>query len=175
MVRKGSPLKKVNFNGKAVPVLYYDKYANKTDKPEYGAAIPEGIDANTVLENYIEAIGGKAKLDAVDSYSMVAEAEMQGMKLELEMKKTTQDQFMQNIKVQGNSMQKQVLDGDSGYMVMQGQRKDLSAEEVAKIKEESAAFPELNYLAAGDVILSAVKGSRFGDAGDRMFCGGVRD
>lgn len=150
-------LEKVNFNGKAVPVLYYDKYANKTDKPEYGAAIPEGIDANTVLENYIEAIGGKAKLDAVDSYSMVAEAEMQGMKLELEMKKTTQDQFMQNIKVQGNSMQKQVLDGDSGYMVMQGQRKDLSAEEVAKIKEESAAFPELNYLAAGDVTLEGVE------------------
>ncbi|MCR9227434.1 MAG: insulinase family protein [Flavobacteriaceae bacterium] len=150
-------LEKVNFNGKAVPVLYYDKYANKTDKPEYGAAIPEGIDANTVLENYIEAIGGKTKLDGVDSYSMMAEAEMQGMKLELEMKKTTQDQFMQNIKVQGNSMQKQVLDGDSGYMVMQGQRKDLSADEVAKIKEESAAFPELNYLAAGDVTLEGVE------------------
>jgi len=150
-------LEKVTFNGKTVPVLYYDKYANKTDKPEYGAAIPEGIDANAVLESYIEAIGGKAKLDAVESYSMMAEAEMQGMKLELEMKKTTQDQFMQNIKVQGNSMQKQVLDGDSGYMVMQGQRKDLSAEEVAKIKEESAAFPELNYLAVGDVTLEGVE------------------
>ena len=54
-------------------------------------------------------------------------------------------------------MQKQVLDGDSGYMVMQGQRKDLSAEEVAKIKEESAAFPELNYLAVGDVTLEGVE------------------
>src|SRR6056297_338708 len=150
-------LEKVNFNGKTIPVLFYDKYANKTEKPNYEAEIPEGVDANRVLENYIEAIGGKSKLEGVDSYSMMAEAEMQGMKLELEMKKTSQDQFLQNIKVQGNSMQKQVLDGDTGYMVMQGQRKDLSPEEIAKIKEESAAFPELNYLAAGDVSLEGIE------------------
>lgn len=150
-------LEKVTFKGKDVPVLYFDKYANRTEKPDYNAAIPEGMDAKTVLENYIQAIGGKSKLEGVESYSMVAEAEMQGMKLELEMKKTAQDQFMQNVKVQGNSMQKQVLDGDSGYMVVQGQRKDLSPEEISKIKEESAAFPELNYLAAGDVSLEGIE------------------
>lgn len=150
-------LEKVTFKGKDVPVLYFDKYANKTEKPDYNAAVPEGMDAKTVLENYIQAIGGKAKLEGVESYSMVAEAEMQGMKLELEMKKTAQDQFMQNVKVQGNSMKKQVLDGDSGYMVVQGQRKDLSPEEISKIKEESAAFPELNYLAAGDVSLEGIE------------------
>ncbi|WP_318310631.1 M16 family metallopeptidase [Flagellimonas crocea] len=150
-------LEKVTFNGKEVPVLYYDKYANKTEKPEMNAAVPEGVDANTVLEDYIEAIGGKSKLEGVDSYSMLAEAEMQGMKLELEMKKTSKDQFMQDVKVMGNSMQKQVLDGDTGYAVVQGQRKDLSPEEIAKIKEESAAFPELNYLAAGDVTLEGIE------------------
>lgn len=150
-------LEKVSFNGKTVPVLFYDKYANKTEKPNYSAEVPEGIDATAVLEKYIEAIGGKSKLDGVDSYSMVAEAEMQGMKLELEMKKTTKDQFMQDVKVMGNSMSKQVLDGDSGYMVVQGQRKDLSAEEIEKIKEESSAFPELNYLAAGNVSLEGIE------------------
>ena len=150
-------LEKVTFNGKTVPVLYYDKYANKTEKPNYSAAVPEGVDANSVLEKYIEAIGGKAKLDGVESYSMVAEAEMQGMKLELEMKKTTKDQFMQDVKVMGNSMSKQVLDGDSGYAVIQGQRKDLSPEEIEKIKEESSAFPELNYLAAGNVTLEGIE------------------
>ncbi|MDC6385160.1 insulinase family protein [Flagellimonas taeanensis] len=150
-------LEKVSFKGKAVPVLFYDKYATKTEKPNYTAEMPEGVTADTVLEKYIEAIGGKSKLEGVESYSMVAEAEMQGMKLELEMKKTTKDQFMQDVKVMGNSMQKQVLDGDKGYMVVQGQRKDLSPEEVNKIKEESAAFPELNYLAAGGIILEGIE------------------
>jgi hypothetical protein len=58
-------------------------------------------------------------------------------------------------------MQKQVLDGDKGYMVVQGQRKDLSPDELEKIKEESAAFPELNYLAAGNIDLEGIE--RVGD------------
>ncbi|MEM8847304.1 MAG: pitrilysin family protein [Bacteroidota bacterium] len=150
-------LEKVEFNGKKVPVLHYDKFANKTEKPNYSAAIPEGVTAESVLQKYIEAIGGKEKLEGVQSYAMFAEAQMQGLTLELELKKTSKDQFMQNIKVAGNSMQKQVLDGDKGYMVAQGQRKDLSDEEIKKIKEESAAFPELNYLVAGDISLEGVE------------------
>nr|WP_299342211.1 pitrilysin family protein [Allomuricauda sp.] len=150
-------LEKLEFNGRKIPTLYYDEFANKTDKPNYEVAIPEGVTATTVLEKYIEVIGGKDKLEGVESYAMIAEAEMQGMKLELEMKKTAKDQFMQDIKVMGNSMQKQVLDGDKGYMVAQGQRKDLSPEEVEKIKEESAAFPELNFLAAGNISLEGIE------------------
>ncbi|WP_420320612.1 M16 family metallopeptidase [Flagellimonas sp.] len=150
-------LEKVDFNGKKVPVLFYDKYAGKTDKPDYDAAIPEGVTAEAILKKYIAAIGGQDKLEGVESYAMTAEAEMQGMKLELELKKTSKDQFMQDIKVMGNSMQKQVLDGDNGYMVSQGQRKDLSEEEIERIKEESAAFPELNYLAAGNISLEGVE------------------
>ena len=150
-------LEKVEFNGKKVPVLYYDKFANKTEKPNYGAAIPEGVTVESILQKYIDAIGGKEKLEGVESYALFAEAQMQGLTLELELKKTSKDQFMQNVKVAGNSMQKQVLDGDKGYIVAQGQRKDLSDEEIKKIKEESAAFPELNYLAAGNITLEGVE------------------
>ncbi len=150
-------LEKVSFGGKNVPVLYYDKTVEKTEKPEYSATVPEGITANDVLNKYIEAIGGKAKLDAVESWSMMAEATIQGNTLELEMKKTNAGQMLQNVKFAGNSMQKQVLDGDKGYAVVQGQRKDLTGEELDKIKEESAPFPELNYLAAGGVSLEGIE------------------
>lgn len=150
-------LEKVSFGGKNVPVLYYDKSVEKTEKPNYEASIPEGITANDVLNKYIEAIGGKAKLDAVESWSMVAEASIQGNTLELELKKTNAGQMLQNVKFAGNSMQKQVLDGDKGYAVVQGQRKDLSGEELDKIKEESAPFPELNYLAAGGISLEGIE------------------
>lgn len=139
-------LENINFNGKKIPVKYYDKFAKVAEKPNYEATVPEGMTANSILEKYIEAIGGKEKLMGVESYSMVAEAEMQGMKLDLEIKKTSKDQFMQDVKVMGNSMSKQVFDGDKGYMVMQGQRKDLGEDELKKVKEESAPFPELNLL-----------------------------
>lgn len=139
-------LQKVSFNGETIPVKYFDKYAKATEKPNYEAVIPEGITVSTIIEKYIEAIGGKSKLESVESYLLLAEAEIQGMKLELDMKKTSKNQFMKNIKVGGNSMQKQVLDGDKGYKIAQGQRKDLSEDEITKVKEESSPFPELNYL-----------------------------
>ncbi|MEB8345982.1 pitrilysin family protein [Flavobacteriaceae bacterium KMM 6898] len=139
-------LEQVTFNGKKIPVHYFDKNINKVEKPKYEVAIPEGTTVKTVLESYIVAIGGKSKLETVNSFAMVAEAEMQGMKLDLEMKKTSKDQFMQDVKVMGNSMSKQVVDGDKGYMVMQGQRKDLGEEELQKLKAESSPFPEMDYL-----------------------------
>jgi hypothetical protein len=142
-------LEKVHFNGKALPVHYFDKFANKIERPNYGAALPEGVTANSVLEKYITAIGGRTKLDAVQSFAMVAEAEMQGMKLDLEMKKTSKDQFMQDVKVMGTSMSRQVLDGDKGYMVIQGQRKEMEVDELTKVRAESAPFPELDYLNGG--------------------------
>lgn len=161
VVGKGSEvldnLEEVKFNGKKVPVLYYDKYANKTEKPDYEASIPEGVDANKVLEKYLEAIGGKDKLEAVNSFSMIAEASVQGQTLELVMKKSGNDRYLQDVKMMGNSMQKQVIDGDSGYSMAMGQRKELTPEEIEKLKEEATTFPELNYLIAGGVTLEGVE------------------
>ncbi len=146
----------ITFNGKPLQVKYFDKYANPVDKPNYESEIPEGIVVNDVLNKYIEVIGGKEKLEGIESYALLAEAEMQGMKLNLEIKKTTKNQFMQDIKMGGNSMSLQVLNGEKGYMLMQGQRKEMSAEELKKVKEESILFPELNYLDS-DVSLEGVE------------------
>lgn len=149
-------LEKIPFNGKDIPVKYFDKHANATEKPDYNAKIPEGVTANDVINKYINALGGKEKLEGVQSYALMAEAEMQGTKLNLELKKTAKNQFMQDLKVMGNSMSRRVLDGDMGYMVMQGQRKDLGEEELKKAKEESAPFPELNYL-NNNVVLESIE------------------
>ena len=142
-------LEKVTFKGKTIPIKYFDEYAATREKPNYEVEMPEGIMINDVLNKYIEAVGGKDKLDAVESYSLMAEAEMQGMKLNLEMKKTSKNQFLQDVKVMGNSMSKQVINDGAGYMVMQGQRKDMDEEELKKVSEESIPFPELNYLNGG--------------------------
>ncbi|WP_422083174.1 M16 family metallopeptidase [Ulvibacterium sp.] len=149
-------LEKIPFNGKNIPVRYFDKYANATEKPDYSAEIPEDVTAKDVIHKYLNALGGKEKLEGVQSYAIVAETEMQGTKLTLELKKTANNQFMQDFKVMGNSVNKQVLDGNMGYMVMQGQRKDLGEEELKKAREESAPFPELNYL-DNDLLLEGIE------------------
>lgn len=145
-------LQKVSVNGKTVPVKYFDKYAAATEEPNYESTMPADFGINDVMNNYIKAIGGKSKLEGVNSYMLIAEAEMQGMKLNLEQKKTSKNQSMQDVKVSGNSMSKQVLNDGTGYAVMQGQRKDLDETELKKAREESAPFPELDYLNGGVVL-----------------------
>ena len=150
-------LEKVALNGKTVPVLYYDKTGTKTEKPDYNAAIPDGVSAQSILENYVAAIGGKEKLEGVASFSMVAEASLQGQTLELVMKKSDNSKYLQDVKMAGNSMQKQVIDGDKGYMMAMGQKKELSGDELEKLKEEATTFPELNYLLAGNISLEGIE------------------
>ena len=140
-----SNLEKVTFKEKTIPIFYYNKLASKIDKPSYDTTVAEGVTVQSILDNYYTAIGGLDKLKAITSFHMEAGAEMQGMKLDLFMKKTTKNQFFQEINVMGNSMSKQVLNGDKGYMVIQGQKKELGENEMKKISTESAPFPEINY------------------------------
>ena len=151
-------LENVEYNGKELQVKYFDRMGEPAEKPEVGAvAVPEGIGVAEVLNNYLDAIGGKEKLEAVKSYIMTAEAEMQGMTLNLEMKKTADGKFMQDIKVGENSMNKQVFDGEKGYMMMQGQRKDMGTKEIKGIKLEAVPFPELNYLSNDSITLEGME------------------
>ena len=139
-------LEQLTFNGKKVPIKYYDKFANETDKPDYDVTVPEGMTAHDVLEKYIEAIGGKERISEVTSYAIKAEADKQGTKLNLEIKKTSKNQFMKEIKYMGNSMSKQVVDGDKGFTILESRRKDMDEELLKDLKDESAPFPELNLL-----------------------------
>lgn len=146
VVGKGSDVI-VNLEKTGIPVKYYDTYAKPVVQPNYEIAIPNDVNVQKVLNNYIEAIGGRAKLDKVNSVLIKAEAELQpGMMLNMEMRKTVKNQFMQDLSAMGNSMSKQVLDGNKGYVVAQGQKKDMTLEEVKKVQAESSPFPEVNYL-----------------------------
>lgn len=150
-------LEQISLNGKKVPVFLYDAYAQKTEKPEDTTSVLEGITVKTVLERYIEAIGGKKRLESVASYAMWAEAETQEMPWELEVKKTRKDQFMQEIKVMGHSVQKQVLNGDTAYIVVQEQHQTLAPEERERIREASAIFPELHYVSSGTASVQGIE------------------
>ncbi|WP_053976748.1 M16 family metallopeptidase [Mangrovimonas xylaniphaga] len=148
VVGKGSDVLE-NLEKTGFPIKYYDTNAKPTEKPVYEIPMPADMDANKVLNAYIAAIGGQSKLDAVNSVYMSAEAELQpGMVMNLEMKKTVKNQFLQEITMMGQS-QKQVLDGNSGYSSAQGQKIDMNEEQVKAVQVESSPFPEVNYLNGG--------------------------
>ncbi len=149
VVGKGSDVLE-NLEKTGIPIKYFDNKANAVEKPVYEIPIPNDVDVNVVLNNYIAAIGGRENLDKVNSVLMKASAELQpGVMLEMEMKKTTKKQLVQEIKAMGNSMSKQVLDGDNGYVIVQGQKTDMKPNEVADAIVESSPFPEVNLLNGG--------------------------
>ncbi|MFS4415913.1 hypothetical protein [Maribacter sp. 2307ULW6-5] len=133
--------------------------APNSGMPPTETVSPEDLDisAARVLENYLAAIGGKDKLAAVKSIAMLATANVQGSVLELWLKKTAQDQFMQDITMMGNVMSRQVLNGNEGYVLVQGQERQLGPEEIARIKEEAVPFPEMYYLKKEGITLLGVE------------------
>ena len=132
-------------------INYFDTEGNPTVKPPMTLPIPDGMTAESVVNKYITAIGGKDKVMAVKTTMTVANATIQGTPLVMTMKAGSPNKTSQEISVMGNTMQKAVFDGEKGYQEAQGQKKEMTPEEITKAKSESALFNDLVYT-SGELI-----------------------
>ena len=132
-------------------INYFDVEGNPTDKPAMTLPIPEGMTAETVINKYITAIGGEEKVKAVKTTVTTANATIQGTPLVMTMKAAAPNKSSQEISVMGNTMQKTVFNGTSGYSSSRGQKKEMTAEEISKAKAEGGIFKDLAY-ASGELL-----------------------
>ncbi len=162
VVGKGSDvvenLEKVNYNGKKIPVVYFDKEGNKIAKPEFNKTVDASVNVETIFNNYLKAIGGKDAVKGVNSVMMMAQAEIQGQKLDLEMKTTSTGKSATVVAMGGNPISKQVFNGETGFMVAQGQNIQYTDEQIAAAKVEANPFPELSAEGAKIMGIEAVDG-----------------
>jgi predicted Zn-dependent peptidase len=125
VVGKGSDvlenLEKVSFNGKTVPVNYFDKYAAKVEKPNYDMALPEGVSVLSVIDKYYEAIGGKATVEKIQSLKLVYEGTAMGATIKVEEKRTA-DKFAQISYMNDAAMGGVIAKGDELYMKQGGNK-----------------------------------------------------
>ncbi|PQJ75356.1 M16 family metallopeptidase [Polaribacter gangjinensis] len=128
-------------------INYFDKEGNPTVKPAMTLPIPDGMTAQTVVDKYLAAIGGKDKVMAVKTMMMTANATVQGTPIVMTSKMATPNKTLQEISVMGNVMQKTVFDGEKGFMEGRGQKMDMPAEQIADAKAANAIFSDLNYTA----------------------------
>lgn len=131
-----------NVNGKPIPVRYFDRFGNEVEEPSY--EMDADVSVETVLENYINTIGGRQAVENVKTLKATGSAEMQGMQLGLETINTSKNQSLMVISLGGQPMQKEVFDGNKGYTMAQGQRVDFTEEQIAAAKIEAVPFKELN-------------------------------
>jgi zinc protease len=129
---------------KKLPILYFDKFGNPTEKPAGSKAAD--ISAKSVFEKYIAAIGGDKAVRGVKSLSSVMTGTIQGTELELHQKVSADKKMAVEMKVMGMTMMKQVVNEKGAYVVQQGQRTDVTGEELAEMQAGAVPFDELELM-----------------------------
>ncbi len=129
---------------------YYDVEGNRIDPADRVPEIPEKITAEDVIERYLEAMGGRTRLDTLTDISMKMSMDMQGMKLESVMIRKAPDRFLLSMTLGDLVLSRIVYDGTTGRASdMQGELAELEGEELEGLKAQARFMPELDYPAAG--------------------------
>ncbi len=145
-------LEKVEFKGKKIPVLYFNKETEKVDKPEFKKELPEGVTVETVYNDYIQAIGGKETLSKVNSMMMKGNASVQGMSISFTSKAAKGGKSLTLVEMNGMTLSKQVFDGEKGYAAAQGQKMDMTEQQIKDTKVTSGLFPELTVNEGAELV-----------------------
>ena len=150
VVGKGSDVV-ANLEEVGFPINYYDQYANPIAKPIFNKAIPEGLTAVDVINNYISAVGGKSNLESVNTVVMKADVTIPGApfapQATMRQKLPNKSSFVIEVNMQGQKMtlSKTTFDGERGYSEMQGQRVEFDEKQLDENKKIKGIFEELYY------------------------------
>lgn len=138
------------------PVKYFDKEANPVAKPTV-----QKVDANvtvaSVADKYINAIGGKANLAKITSYTTNASMSMQGQNIDFKIVKAQGGKELTTVTAMGQVVQKQVFDGKTGYSMQMGQRVEITPEEIAEKQKNPELFEELGFAKSADYKLGGIE------------------
>ena len=168
VVGKGSDVV-ANLEEVGFPINYYDQYANSIAKPIFNKAIPEGLTAVDVINNYVKAVGGKANLESVNTLVMKANVTIPGAPFSPEatmrQKLPNKSSFKMEVNMQGQQMtlNKTTFDGERGYSEMQGQRVEFDEKQLDESKKVKGIFEEL-YFKAEELELVSINSVNYQDA-----------
>jgi hypothetical protein len=123
-------------------VDFYDNYGNPVEAPQ---AVSEDLKVEDVIENYIDAIGGKAALDKVKTIETNLTLSMMGQSLDATILQKAPNKSKLTISMLGQVFQEQIFDGTNGAVVQQGQTMKMEGKDLQGLAEQSMMFPELAY------------------------------
>ncbi len=137
-------------------VNYFDNEANPVAKPSTKKLDP-GVNLKTVADKYINAIGGLAAVQKINSITTDASAKVQGMDVQMNMVQARGGKMKMELKMMGNTLQKMVFDGKDGYMEAQGQKMPLPDDMKKELSAATELFPELNFATSSAYQLTGIE------------------
>ncbi len=122
-------------------VKFFDKEGNPVAAPKTNTKLTGNIKASDVLDRYFKAIGGKEKVQNIQSVEMSYEGDFQGNSLKIMKKAMAPNKEITETQMMGMTFSKTYFDGEKGYQMIRGQKKDLTEKEIEKAKKKSQPFP----------------------------------
>lgn len=123
-------------------INYYDAFGEKI--VEKMPPVPEGVTAQTVIDNYINAIGGRENLEKVKDITMKMSAKMQAGPQEIEINfssyRKAPNLMLEKQEAMGQ-IQKKIFDGTKG----KANGKEVTGDELEELKLEAEMNTELKY------------------------------
>lgn len=132
-------MKKLSPAGK---LYYYDNYGNETDPA--AKTIPDGLTSEKVIENYIDAIGGREKLSNVKDKVQKMSGKSGQLELTVTVMQKAPDKFVQ--KLESNIFnQTTIYNGSKGKRIQMGQEFSLEGKDLEDVKLQAVLNPYLDY------------------------------
>lgn len=128
-------------------IIHYDAEGNKIEVSSASSSIPANLTADKVIENYINAIGGKEKLIKIRDVSTNMSAKVQGMEVTGIRQQKTPNKLKMSMKIASMGMEvlKIVSNGNKATFSAMGNTQELTGKELESTKAMNTLFPELYY------------------------------
>ena len=106
---------------------------------------PDGVTAETVLQNYIKAMGGEEKMMAIKSYVQTGKMSVSGQTLKVEMKSKNQSMIASRISMGPMEVMKQVFDGVTGEVAQMGSSAPMDEPQILEMRIMADMCAEIHY------------------------------
>jgi len=128
-------------------VKYFDAYGAPLE--DVNMTIPAGITAETVLADYLNAVGGLEKLNQVKTVSINMKANLQGMEMLTELNQMAPNKLEMANTMMGNVILQSVFDGEKGTNMQMGNKSPMEGVALEDMKVDARLFPERFYKEIG--------------------------
>ncbi|MBK6931007.1 MAG: insulinase family protein [Saprospirales bacterium] len=137
-------LKQFTASGK---INFYDTYGNPIK--DSNVSIPAGVTAQTIVSDYVTAIGGVKKIGTITDMKMAVTLVTPGPTLEMEIAQKGGNKLAVVMSMQGNVVQSRVYDGEKALESGMGGQRMLEGEELEDVREQAQFCKEAAYLSGG--------------------------
>jgi zinc protease len=124
---------------------FYDPFGKLIEESK--VEVGEDVTAATVIDDYLDAIGGAKKLSSVSSMKTVRKTSLMGNEATFETVQVAPDKFMMKLSMMGMTVQEQKYNGQKALTAQMGQKQIFTeGKEFEAIKAQAKLFEQLSYM-----------------------------